>query len=104
MGKSPYEIIKTIIDRLIIRQYPFLEIVDIDSFAWMGHRSYSVNFLTSEKLDSNIQMEIDTEIKQLFKMTGLDSDPKEKTSISVWFKAPGEKDFTFTSDPTYKHH
>ena len=69
--------IKTVIKKLIMRQYPELTEFEVrDLFAddniesWLGN-NYVVDFYTSECLTSKKQMEIDTEVKTLFKMLEL---------------------------------
>ena len=104
MTKSPYDIIKTFVERIILPKYPFLELHDIDSFTLSNNREYDVRFLTKRKLDQEVQMEIDTDVKSLFKMASLDEVERyTKNKICVWFKTPRQKDWTFHSKLGYDH-
>lgn len=101
---SPYDIIKKFVEKIILPKYPFLKLKDIDSYALTNYREYDVRFLTSEPLESDVQMEIDTEVKTLFKMVGLDNVERyTKNKIVVWFKEPRRKEWTFKSSPGYEH-
>jgi len=104
MGKSPYEILQTMIERIIIPKYPFLKIKDIDSYALTNLREYDVRFIVNKKLEPEIQMEIDTEVKNLFKMAGLDEKERHlRNKIATWFKTPRAKDWSFHAKPGYEH-
>ena len=101
---SPYEIIETLVERIIIPKYPFLKIKDIDSYALTNVREYDVRLITKRKVDAETQMEIDTEVKNLFKMAGLDENEiSKRNKIAVWFKTPAQKDWSFTAKPGYEH-
>lgn len=101
---SPYDIIRKLVEKIILPKYPFLKLKDIDSYALTNYTEYDVRFLTSEPLESDVQMEIDTEVKTLFKMVGLDNVERyTKNKICVWFKQPRQKDWTFKSAPGYEH-
>lgn len=106
MSKSPYDIIRTLVEKVLIPKYPMIKIHDIDSYRLTGRREYDVRFITEKKLDSETQMEIDTELKELFRMAALDETEREarfSNIIASWFKTPREKDFSFSSKPGYKH-
>lgn len=101
--------IETIIGRIIVPIYP--EITDfkvkdlwedegIDS--WLGD-NYTVDITTSECLPSKKQMEIDTEIKTLFKMVSPDKKMHKEPKISSFFDCGDGEGFTFESDYGYKH-
>ena len=97
--KNLDDIIKRLLENIIIPKYPSLEIHDIDSFQLVDKRIYDVRFIVKEKLPSEIQQEIDSEVKLLFKMAGLEKieeDGYERNKIKVWFKTPREKEFTFS--------
>lgn len=100
------EIITRLINRVVLNIYPKLKISDISVTKWYNTKYYNVKLLTPKKLDSNTQEEIDTEIKNLFRMASLDSIEGEnhhKNKISTWFKTPKGKDWTFNSNYGYKH-
>lgn len=104
MASSPYDIIKNMVERIILPKYPFLKLKDIDSFALTNLREYDVRFITKTKLEPEVQMEIDTEMKNLFKMAGLDEKERHlRNKICVWFKTPREKEWNFHSKPGYEH-
>lgn len=104
MEMSPYEVIRTMVDRIIIPKYPFLKLYDIDSYFLTNNEEYDVRFITPKKLEPEIQMEIDTEVKNLFKMAGLDEKKRYlRNKICVWFRTPRQKDWSFHSNPGYEH-
>jgi hypothetical protein len=104
MGKSPYDIIRSLIEKVILPKYPFLKINDIDSYNLTNVREYDVRFITPKKLDAEVQMQIDTEVKNLFKMAGLDEMEKfQRNKIATWFKTSRQKDWSFHSTPNYQH-
>lgn len=104
MKKSPYDIIRVLIEKFILPKYPFLKIKDIDSYFLTNNREYDVRFITPKKLEPEVQMEIDTEIKNLFRMAGLDEKERyTRNKIAVWFKTPNAKDFSFHAHPGYDH-
>ena len=63
----------------------------------------TVDFTTSECLSSKKQMEIDTEIKTLFKMLSPDKKINKEPKISAFFDCGDGEGFTFESDYGYKH-
>ena len=98
------EIIKKLVERVILPKYPFLKLFGIDSYNLTQLREYDVRLITKKKLDEKMQMEIDTEIKNLFTMAGLDSIERyQRNKVVTWFKAPNGKSWTFKSGPGYKH-
>jgi len=102
-----YQILRTMIERLIIPQYPSVRIHDIDSYKLTNHTEYDVYLLTKTKLPIEDQMRIDSEVKNFFKMAGLDKIGQNKTqkdNILVWFKTPRAKEWSFHGAPDYKHH
>lgn len=104
MQKSPYDIIRAMVERLIIPKYPFLKIHDIDSYNLTRRREYDVRFIVKKMPDADVQVEIDQEVRSLFKMAGLDEMENDKGSpnvIYVWFKTPRQKEFSFKSPPNY---
>ena len=104
MDMSPFEVIRTMVDRIIIPKYPFLKLYDIDSYFLTNNEEYDVRFITQKKLEPEIQMEIDTEVKNLFKMAGLDEKKRYlRNKICVWFRTPRQKDWSFHSNPGYEH-
>lgn len=104
MTKSPYDIIKIFVEKIILPKYPFLKLYDIDSFYLTNNREYDVRFLTKEKLEPEVQMEIDSDVKSLFKMASLDEIERHtRNKIGVWFKKPRQKEWTFHAKPGYEH-
>ncbi len=101
--------VKNIIERIIVPSYP--EITDFevkDLFEGAGYDSwlglnYTVDITTSECLSSKKQMEIDTEIKTLFKMLSLDKKKRKEPKISCFFDCGDGEGFVFNSDYGYKH-
>jgi hypothetical protein len=52
-------------------------------------------------------MKIDSEVKNFFKMAGLDKISPNKTkndTILVWFKTPRAREWSFHGTANYKHH
>ena len=65
---------------------------------------FDVRFITRKKLDETLQMDIDTEVKNIFRMAGLDDIEKRvRNKVAVWFKAPNGKSWVFKSKPGYEH-
>lgn len=101
---SPYDIIRNLIERVILPKYPFLKLYDIDSYYLTNNREYDVRFITTKKLSPLVQEEIDTDVKNLFKMAGLDEVERyTRNKVATWFKTPRSKDFSFHSTPNYDH-
>ena len=104
MGKSPYDIIRYFVEKIILPKYPSLKLYDIDSYPLTNNREYDVRFIVKRKLDPVIQEEIDTEVKTLFRIAGLDEKERFlRNKIAVWFKTPNSKDWSFHSRPNYEH-
>lgn len=104
MQKSPYDIIKMLVEKVILLKYPFLKLKDIDSYVLTNNRIYDVRFIVKTKPEPQIQQEIDTEMKNLFKLASLDEKERYlRNKIMVWFKTPRGKDWTFHSLPNYEH-
>jgi hypothetical protein len=106
------DLIKNVIEKIILKRYPVIISVESveDAFSDLGisHSSflgwkYIVNLHTSECLDSNIMMEIDTEIKNLFKMMGITSNRTKSPSISSFFNCNDGQGFQFASSYGYNH-
>jgi hypothetical protein len=77
---SPYDIIRKMITAIILRQYPQIESIGyIDSNNLGGVRMYSVGLIMNEHIEPPVQMEINKEIKKLFRMASL--DVKSKTGF-----------------------
>lgn len=108
--------IKHVIERIIMKQYPVITGVESveDVFSNLGktHSSflgwkYKVYLHTSECLDHNTMMEIDTEIKNIYKMMGIMSDyVLERTkspTISAFFDCGDGQGFQFASSYGYEH-
>ena len=95
------------VERIILPKYQTLSIESIDSYLLTANREYDVRFYTTRKIPPEVQEEIDTEVKNLFKMAGLDEyeDRRNRRNIvAVWFKRRGAKDFSFHSTtPGYNH-
>jgi len=104
MKKSAYDIIRNLIEKIIIPKYPFLKIGDIDSYILTNFREYDVRLITPKKLEPEVQMEIDSEIKSLFKMASLDEVEKyQKNKIVTWFKTPRAEEWSFKGIGNYEH-
>lgn len=106
MMDSKYNIIRTMVEKLILPQYPSLKIFKIDSYNLTQNVEYDVYLTTPKKLEKEDQMKIDTEIKNFFKMAGLDvveQNKHKKNNILVWFKTPREKSWAFHASPGYNH-
>ena len=102
-----YQILRTMIERLIIPQYPSIKIHSIDDYKLTNHVEYDVYLLTKKKLSVEDQMKIDSEVKNFFKMAGLDKISPNKTikdNVLVWFKTPRAKEWSFHGAANYKHH
>ena len=99
-----YDILKRLIERIILPKYPFLKLKDIESFYLTNFEEYDVRFITKEKIDPEIQTQIDTEVKSLFKMASLDLKKRAlRDKVLVWFKTPRQKDWTFHGKAGYEH-
>ena len=102
--------IETVIKKLIIPQYPELTEFEVrDLFAdenmelFLGY-SYVVDFYTSECLSTKKQMEIDSEVKTLFKMLSPDKQMYNKEpKVSSFFDCGDGQGFVFSSEYGYNH-
>lgn len=84
---SPYDILKVLVEKVILPKYPFLEIESIDSELNHRTRVYNITFLTSKPMDLPLEYEVYLQIKRLFKMAAIDSGANYQPSeIEVWFK------------------
>lgn len=99
-----------------MKQYPVVTGVESvrDAFSNLSKVSpsmlgwkYKVFLYTSECLDNNTMMEIDTEIKTIFKMMGVTSyHVSERVltpPISTFFDCGDGQGFQFTSSYGYEH-
>ena len=103
-NKSPYDVLRIMIEKIILPKYPFLKIHEIDSWPLTNHREYDVRLITKKKLEPEIQMEIDSEIKNLFKLASLDVKERyTRNKVVTWFKSPNGKEWKFHSKPGYEH-
>lgn len=104
MTKSPYDIIRMLVERVLIPKYPFLKLHNIDSYVLTNNREYDIRFIVKKKLEPHVQEEIDTEIKNLFRVAGLDEKERHtRNKIVTWFKTPRQKDWSFHARPGYEH-
>ena len=104
---SPYDIITNLVQKFILPKYPNLKLDSVDSMILGNRRSFDVRIRTPRRLEPKIQMEIDSEIKNLFKMASLDTKEREnftRNNIVTWFKTPNSKEWTFHSSPGYEHY
>ena len=101
--------IENVIKKLIIPNYSKIinfEVKDlfenegIDS--WLGNK-YIVDFTTSECLSPKEQMEIDTDVKTLFKMLSPNKKMNREPEISSFFDCGDGEGFTFESEYGYHH-
>lgn len=102
--KSPYDIIRMMIERIIIPKYPFLKKFEVDSMRFTKRREYDVRFHVKEKPSPEIQTEVDEEILSLFKLASLDERENNSTArntIYTWYKTPNSKDWSFKSTSDY---
>jgi hypothetical protein len=108
--------IKYMIERLIMKQYPVITgvagVSDVFSNLGKAHSSflgwkYTVDLYTSECLDSKTMMEIDTEIKNIFKMMSASPnyvlDGIKSPTISAFFDCGDGQGFQFASSYGYSH-
>lgn len=108
--------IKHVIERIMMKQYPVITGVESVKDAYINlakaHPSflgwkYNTFLYTSECLDSKTMMEIDTEIKTLYKMMGIMPDyVLERTkspTISAFFDCGDGQGFQFSSSYGYEH-
>jgi hypothetical protein len=94
------EILTRLINKIILKRYPELTLDDIRPFTFRGYTIFEVMFLTSEILPANVQKEIDGDLTDLFKAASLNYDENGSPTandVKVYFKAPGEDEFTFTN-------
>ena len=104
---SPYDILTNLIEKLILPNYPDLKLDSVDSMILGNRRSYDVRIRTPKRLEPEIQMKIDTDIKNLFKMASLDQQERNnfsKNNIVTWFKTPNAKDWSFHGKFDYEHY
>ena len=101
--------IKNVIEHLIMPRYPELNKFEVrDLFAdeiidyWL-ETSYIVEFETSECLNPKKQMEIDTDVKSLFKMLSPDKKLNRDPEISCFFDCGDGKGYDFNCEYGYNH-
>jgi hypothetical protein len=110
------EKLKRVIDRLIMSKYSNLVEVEVsDLFGDYGQfkhqeqllgSTYSVEFTTNKCLDMGEMVEIDTEVKTLFKMMSpenLNPFSVKEPKVSCYFDCGDGEGFTFHSPYGYKH-
>ena len=101
--------IKNVIEHLIMPRYPELTKFEVrDLFAdeiidyWLETSSI-VEFETSECLNPKKQMEIDTDVKSLFKMLSPDKKLNRDPEISCFFDCGDGKGYDFNCEYGYNH-
>lgn len=105
MNKSPYDIIRYFVEKIILPKYPFLKLESIDSFVLTNYREYDIRFKVKKKLDPNVQTEIDSDVKDLFRMASLDEKERWlRNRVKTWFKTPNSKEWSFHGRPGYEHN
>jgi hypothetical protein len=101
--------IKNVINRLIMPRYPELINFDVrdlfegDSQVLLLETYYTVEFDTSECLNSKTQMEIDTDVKSLFTMLSPDKKLNKEPHISCFFDCGNGEGYNFNGEYGYKH-
>ena len=70
--------------------------------SWVGN-NYVVDFYTSECLSTKKQMEIDTDVKSLFKMLSPNKKMNNEPTISCFFDCGDGEGFNFSAEYGYKH-
>jgi hypothetical protein len=108
--KNNIEVINTLIEKLVMSKFPKITgIEEIEHFS-SGFKgdSYYVHMTTSECLESKEQVEIDSLIKQLFKMASLDSANQNpfklgSDNIMVFFDCGDGEGFNFSAPFGYTH-
>ena len=102
--ETQINILKTLIEKIILPKYPFLKLKEIDNYYLTNYTTYDVRFMTPKKLEPSIQQEIDSELKNLFIMAGLDEKERWlRNRIKTWFKTPREKEWNFHPEPGHEH-
>jgi hypothetical protein len=69
--KEKEDIIKRMIETIVVPKYPDIEDVSIESMFFMGMRRYGVLVLVKDTTRYSIQKKIGDEIETLFKMASL---------------------------------
>lgn len=100
--------LESLIRKIIFKKYPFLTDVEVRnrySDLFRKHdsllHSYTCNFTSEECLSEKEHMEIDTEVKSLFKMLSPESSGFRKPEILCFFDC-GEG-YEFKMSYGYKH-
>jgi hypothetical protein len=91
-------ILTNLINKIILKKYPELTLDRIGTPKFRGYTIFEVMFLTSEVLPNSVQKKIDGDLTDLFKSASLNYDENgnpNSNSFGVYFKAPGEDEFTF---------
>jgi hypothetical protein len=91
------DILTNLINKIIVKKYPELTFDRIGTPKFRGYTIFEIMFLTSEVLPNSVQKKIDDDITDLFKAASLNYDENGNpyaNSIGVYFKAPGEDEFT----------
>lgn len=102
------DIIENLIRKVIIKKYPFLTHVEVvDTFSelpnlrYMTGNNYVCRFKSDECLSEKEHMEIDTEVKKLFKMLDIKSSNIRQPEIRCFFDS-GEG-YEFKMKRPYNH-
>lgn len=97
------EIIENVIRKVIIKKYPFLTLdkvvdkfSDLPNLRYMTGNLYVCRFKSDECLSEKEHMEIDTEVKNLFKMLGFESNNIRQPEISCFFDCGEGYEFKMT--------
>jgi hypothetical protein len=110
-----FDKLERVVSKIIIPHYPKLkefvvrDLFDNMDFDYLKNRNYVVEFITSECLDSNEMMKIDSEVKSLFQMLrpekpkgGLEWDDREP-SVSCYFDCEDGEGYVFNGEYGYEH-
>lgn len=103
-----YQVIKRIVNLIILPEYPELKFDKIEDTTSSHRRNrkieFAVYFKSKKNLTSEEQMEIDTELKSAFQMAGFyQRNPEQDVRILAWFKLPNEKNYSFWPSLDYRH-
>lgn len=106
------ELLENVIRKVIFKKYPFLYYVEVeDTFSDLPNLSgllgtlYTCRLKSEKCLSSEEQMEIDTEVKTIFKMLYSSNRMDFNTpNVACYFNCEGEDGYTFSSKMGYNHH
>jgi hypothetical protein len=91
-------ILTNLINKIIVKKYPELILDRIGTSNFRGYTIFEIMFLTSEVLPNSVQRKIEVDLTDLFKSASLNYDENgnpNSNSFGVYFKSPGEDEFTF---------